>query len=259
MAQVHCAAYRNPGALPPGAVLVVGSGQSGCQIAEELLQSGRKVYLATGFAPLVPRRYRGQDAYVWADRKRLFEPYGGYAAFTRGAFASNPLLTGKDGGHSLDLHLFYRAGMVLLGHLRGFEGGRFIFAADLKENMARGEKARENFLAMADGYIARKGIDAPQEALEFPRDAYQSPDITSLDPVEAGIGAVVWAIGFDFDYSLVKLPVTDDFGFPVTTRGKTRFPGLYFLGMPWLYQQRSGLLLGVAQDAAYLAEQIIVS
>ena len=259
VAQVHCAAYRNPGALPPGAVLVVGSGQSGCQIAEELLQSGRKVYLATGFAPPVPRRYRGRDAYVWADLSGFLDRTADMLPSPAARFASNPLLTGKDGGHSLDLHLFYRAGMVLLGHLRGFEDRRFIFAADLKENLAKGEKARENFLGMVDGYIARNGIDAPHEALEFPRDAYQAPDILTLDPVEAGIGAVVWAGGFNFDYSMVKLPVTDDYGFPVTIRGKTRFPGLYFIGMPWLITQRSGLLLGVAEIAAYQAEQITAS
>lgn len=259
VAQVHVAAYRSPGGLPPGAVLVAGSGQSGCQIAEELLQAGRKVYLATGFAPPAPRRYRGRDIYEWADQSGFLNRTPDMLPSPAARFGSNPLLTGKDGGHSLDLHLFYRAGMVLLGHLRGFDDGCFTFAADLKENLAKGDKARENFIGLVDGYIARNGIDAPPEVLEIPRDAYQAPDILTLDPVKAGIGAVIWAGGFNFDFSLVRLPVTDDYGFPLTVRGKTRFPGLYFLGMPWLYKQRSGLLLGVAQDAAYLAEQIAPS
>jgi len=257
--QIHVAAYRNPGALPPGAVLVVGSGQSGCQIAEELLQAGRKVYLATGFAPLAPRRYRGRDIYAWADLSGFLDRTPDMLPSPAARFGSNPLLTGKDGGHSLDLHQFYRSGMVLLGHLRGFADGCFTFAADLKENLTKGDRTRESLIAMIDGYITRNGIDAPPETPEIPRDAYQAPEFLTLDPVEAGIETVIWAGGFNFDYSMVKLPVTDDYGFPLTARGKTRFPGLYFLGMPWLYKQRSGLLLGVAQDAAYLAEQIIVS
>jgi len=259
VAQLHCASYRSPGALPPGAVLVAGSGQSGCQIAEELLQAGRKVYLATGFAPAAPRSYRGRDIYEWADLSGFLDRTPDVLPSPAARFGSNPLLTGKDGGHSLDLHQFYRAGMVLLGHLRGFEGGCFFFGADLKENLAKGDKARENLIALVDGYIARNGLDAPPEALEIHRDAYQSPEILALDPGEAGIGTVIWAGGFNFDYSLVKLPVTDDFNFPLTSRGKTRFAGLYFLGMPWLYKQKSGLLLGVAQDAAHLAEQIAAS
>ena len=259
VAQVHCAAYRNPGVLPPGAVLVVGLGQSGCQIAEELQQAGRKVYLATGFAPPAPRRYRGRDIYEWADLSGFLNRTADMLPSPAARFGSNPLLTGKDGGHSLDLHQFYRDGMVLLGHLRGFMDGCFFFAADLKENLAKGDRARENLINLVDGYIARNGIDAPPEVLEIPRDAYQALDILTLDPVEAGIGAVVWAGGFNFDYSMVKLPVTDDYGFPVTNRGKTRFPGLYFIGMPWLITQRSGLLLGVAEIAAYQAEQITAS
>ena len=259
VAQVHCAAYRSPEALPPGGVLVAGSGQSGCQIAEELLQAGRKVYLATGFAPFAPRRYRGRDFYEWANLSGFLDRTPDVLPSPAARFGSNPLLTGKDGGHSLDLHQLYRDGMILLGRLQSITDGCFFFAADLKENLAKGEKARENMIALVDGYITRSGIDAPPEVLEFSRDAYQSPDILSLDPVEAGIGTVIWAGGFNFDYSLVKLPVTDNYGFPLTARGKTRFSGLYFLGMPWLYKQKSGLLLGVAQDAAYLAEQIAAS
>jgi putative flavoprotein involved in K+ transport len=256
VAQVNCAAYRNPEALPPGAVLVAGSGQSGCQIAEELLQAGRKVYLSTGFAPAAPRRYRGRDIYEWADQTGYLDRTPDVLPSPAARFGSNPLLTGKDGGHSLDLHQFFRDGMVLLGHLRGFEDGHFTFATDLRQNLAKCDRARENFIAIIDGFITRNRIDAPPETLEVSHDAYQAPDILALDPVKAGIGTVIWAIGFNFDYSLVKLPVTDDYGFPLTARGKTRFPGLYFLGMPWLYKQKSGLLLGVAQDAAYLAEQI---
>ena len=257
--QIHCAAYRNPESLPPGAVLVAGSGQSGCQIAEELLQAGRKVYLATGFAPPAPRRYRGRDIIEWADQSGFLDRTPDMLPSPAARFGSNPLLTGKDGGHSLDLHEFYRNGMVLLGHLRGFADGCFTFVSDLKDTLAKGDKACQNLITLVDNYIDRNGIDAPPEALEASRDAYQALDILTLDPVEAGIGTVIWSIGFAFDYSLVKLPVTDDYGFPLTVRGKTRFDGLYFLGMPWLYKQRSGLLLGVVQDAAYLAEQIVTS
>lgn len=256
VAQLHSSQYRNPQSIPPGAVLVVGAGQSGGQIAEELLESGRQVYLSAGFAPMVPRRYRGRDAYEWAEATGFLSRTPDKLPSMEMRFSSNPLLSGKNGGHSLNLHQFFHDGMILLGRLVGFEENKFSFAADLHQNLARSDKAGADFCAMVDRYILQAGLDAPEENIVPRRDGYQAPLIESLDIHKSGVSAVVWANGYSFDYSLVHLPVTDRAGFPVTQRGQTRFPGLFFLGMSWLHTQKSGLLLGVGEDAAYLAERL---
>jgi putative flavoprotein involved in K+ transport len=254
--QIDSGEYRNPQALPPGAVLVVGSGQSGCQIAEELNQAGRKVYLSTGATGRVPRRYRGQDIVHWLTLTGFFDRTPDKLPSPRARFAGNPQVTGKGGGHNLNLHQFYRDGMILLGRIQGREDGRLLFAADLRQNLAKSDKIAADIIRMVDGYITQTGIDAPVEEIMELADGYNAPEVPALDLRQAGIGTIIWAIGQTFDYSMVKLPVVDDFGFPVTSRGVTRFPGLYFLGMPWLYKQKSGLLCGVGEDAAYLADHI---
>ncbi len=254
--QMHCSQYRNPQALPDGGVLVIGSAQSGSQIAEDLNKSGRKVFLATGSAPRVPRRYRGRDIYEWANLIGFLDRTPAQLPTPAARFAPNPQAVGCSDYHDIDLHLFFRAGMHLLGHLRGIAEGKLIFALDLKENLAKCDQAGDRLMRMIDQYIEANHLDAPPHSAGFASDAYQSPDIETLDLRQVGISALIWANGFSHDFSLVKLPVTDDFGFPVTQRGGTRFPGLYFLGMPWLFRQKSGLLLGVGEDAAYLAERI---
>ena len=255
--QIESGAYRNPQALPPGAVLVAGSGQSGSQIAEEIHQAGRKVYLSTGSAGRVPRRYRGKDSFYWLTRSGFVDRVPQNLPSPRARFAGNPQCSGKDGGHDLNLHQFCRDGITLLGHVQGYEAGRLLFAADLQANLAKSDKIAADLMKMIDGYIAENGIDAPVEAAAALADGYSAPEVPALDLREAGIGTIIWAAGYTFDYSLVKLPVVDDFGFPVTSRGVTQFPGLYFLGMPWLYKMKSGLLYGVGEDAAYLADQIV--
>jgi putative flavoprotein involved in K+ transport len=255
--QLESGQYRSPQALPPGAVLVVGSAQSGCQIAEELNLAGRKVYLSTGSAGRFPRRYRGKDGMYWAKQIGFFDRTPDNLPSPRARFAGNPHLSGKDGGHAINLHQFCRDGIQLLGHFRGFESGKLTAAPDLKDNLTRADQVEANFFRMFDEYIAREAIDAPKEELNQLIDGFGSPEILSLDLGKENIGVIIWACGFSFDFSFVRFPVFDEFGYPVTTRGKTRFPGLYFLGLPWLYKFKSGLLMGVGEDAAYLADQII--
>lgn len=254
--QLHCGAYRNPQALPPGAVLVVGSAQSGSQITEDLFNAGRKVYLSTGSSPRVPRTYRGRDIFAWADQIGFFNHTPDQLPSPGMRFAANPLAVGSADHHDISLHLFHRRGVALLGHLRGFEDGKFLFAADLRENLAKSDQSGDRLLGMIDQFIAAKGIVAPPNTTSLPDDAYRAPDIDHLDLQAAGISTVIWANGFAFDFSMVRLPVTDNSGFPLTDRGVTKYPGLYFLGLPWLYRRKSGLLLGVGEDAAYLAEKI---
>ncbi len=257
--QLHSSHYRNPSALPPGAVLVVGSADSGCQIAEELNESGRQVYLCVGRAVRRPRRYRGKDSLVWAVTLGRLEQTADQLPVPSARFAPNSQLSGKDGGHTLNLHQFARNGVVLLGRLVGVDGHRIALAPDLQENLANADQASEDFKQGVDEFVRRTGMDVPEPEPdpvdEVRSDAGRHAPAT-LDLQAAGITTVIWATGYGFDYSCVHLPVFDEYGFPVQQRGVTRFPGLYFLGMNFLYNRKSGILLGVGEDAAHIAAAI---
>ena len=254
--QIHSGQYHNPGQLPDGAVLVVGSAQSGTQIAEELHQSGRTVYLCVGSAPRLPRRYRGRDIFAWLADTGFTEATVDKLPSPRAKFAGNPHLSGRDGGRTINLHLFARAGVKLLGRLIGAADGKILLAPDLKESLARSDKAEADITAMIDQFIEKNGISAPPESLPQHRDGYAGEEITELDLKSAGINTILWAIGYDFDYSLIKLPVTDEDGYPIQQRGVTAYPGLYFVGLSWLHKRKSPLLMGVGEDADYIASHI---
>jgi putative flavoprotein involved in K+ transport len=254
--QMHSMHYRNPSTLPQGAVLVVGTGQSGAQIAQELYQSGRKVYLSIGSAGRVPRRYRGRDINDWFSRMGMFDTKVEELKSPRDKFHPHPQISGKNGGQSLNLHKFARDGVVLLGHVRDARDGHLVLAPDLKETLAKVDQFEIDALRKVDDYIARMGLHASLETIPTLRDGYEQELITELDPRASGISTVVWATGYAFDFSLVKLPVVDADGYPIQMRGVTKYEGLYFLGLPWLHSRRSGILFGVGDDAAYLAAHI---
>ena len=246
--QLHSGSYRSPGQLPDGAVLVVGAAQSGMQIAEELYQNGRKVYLSTGFAPRVPRRYRGRDIVTWLVDTGFFDQAVDKLPSPKARFAANPQATGRDGGHDLNLHQFVRDGVALFGHVADARDGKVIFKPDLKESLVKTDKAEKDIITMIDKYIEANGINAPQENRVDMQDGYSVDEITELDLKAANINTVIWAMGYTFDYSLVKLPVTDEDGFPIQQHGVTQYPGLYFVGMNWLSKRKSAILLGVKED-----------
>ncbi|HEX8891768.1 MAG TPA: NAD(P)/FAD-dependent oxidoreductase [Terriglobales bacterium] len=254
--QMHSMDYKNPSSLPDGAVLVVGTGQSGAQIAEELYQSGRKVYLSIGSAGRVPRRYRGKDISDWLTRIGTFDTRVEELKSPQAKFEPHPQISGKNGGESLNLHQFARDGVVLLGHVRDARDGQIILAPDLKETLAKVDKFESDTLKRVDDYITRAGLCARPEEVPRLRDGYEHDQITELDLNATGVSTVIWATGYTFDFTLVKLPVVDSDGYPIQKRGVTKYPGLYFLGLPWLYNRRSGILFGVGDDAAYLAADI---
>ena len=253
--QIHSSEYSNPEALPAGAVLVVGSAQSGCQIAEELYMAGKKVYLSVGKAGRFPRRYRGKDITRWLEEAfpertvdQLPSPKAKYAGSVHG--------TGKDGGHTINLHQFSRDGVVLLGHIQSVEKERIIFAPDLKENLANADQLETEIVKGIDNYIEKSGLDVPEETLPKLMDGYEAEEIPELNLKSAGITSVIWATGFKFDFSLVKLPIFDEDGYPVQKRGVTEYPGLYFVGLPFLHTSQSGLIAGVGDDAAHVVSAI---
>ena len=254
--QLHSGQYRNPQMLPSEAVLVAGSAQSGCQIAEELYQSGRQVYLCVGSAGRVPRRYRGKDIYEWLSLNGFLERTVDKLPSPKAKYAGNPHISSKGGGHTLNLHQFAQDGVVLLGRLEGVQDGKIMLAPDLMENLAKTDKFESEVVKLVDGYIKQNGLAAPEEDLPQLRAGYESKVIRELEIKPTGISAVIWAMGYTFDFSLVKLAVVDNDGYPIQQRGVTRYPGLYFLGLPWLHTQQSGLLLGVGEDAAYIATKI---
>jgi putative flavoprotein involved in K+ transport len=254
--QLHSSHYRNPRALPPGAVLVVGSADSGCQIVEDLHESGRRVYLCVGRAIRRPRRYRGKDSLFWAVALERVEQTADQLPSPSARFAPNSQLTGKNGGHTLNLHLFARNGVVLLGRLVRVEGERIALAPDLQENLTNADRASEDFKKGVDEFVRRTDMDVPEpepDPIDEVRSDAGRHAPAALDLKAAGITTVIWATGYGFDYRRVHLPVCDAYGFPVQQRGVTRFPGLYFLGMHFLYNRKSGILLGVGEDAAHIA------
>jgi putative flavoprotein involved in K+ transport len=253
--RLHSDSYRNPDQLLPGAVLVVGSAQSGAQIAEELYESGRKVFLATGRAGRTPRRYRGKDANWWFARMGQYERKVSELPSSRAKFAGKPHISGTKGGHTINLHQFARDGVTLLGRLEGVENGIVKLGSDLRDNLAVADRAEAEFTKAVDAYVAAAGMLAPEETLPVLRDGFDQKILTELDLMASAITNVIWATGYSFDFSLVKLPVTDHDGFPVQTRGVSTYPGLFFVGLPWLHTAKSGLIYGLAEDARYIADR----
>jgi putative flavoprotein involved in K+ transport len=254
--QIHSDEYRNPQSLPDGAVLVVGSGQSGAQIAEELYRCGKKVYLSVSRAARVPRRYRGKDANWWHERMGDYERTVDQLPSPGARFASKPIISGKDGGHTLNLHQFAHDGVTLLGKIQGVRDHSILLAQDLKENLARADQFETDFVKKIDEFVLKTGMRAPEEALRALKDGYEQHEIAKLDLKDASVSTIIWATGYSFDFSLVKLPIFDSDGYPIQKRGITEHPGLYFMGLPWLHNAKSGLLFGLAQDASHIAATI---
>jgi len=256
--QIHSSEYRNPDQPPPGAVLVVGSGQSGCQIAEDLHLAGRKVHLAVGSAPRCPRVYRGRDAVEWLDELGQYDlPVERHPKKEGVRRQANHYLTGRDGGRDIDLRRFALEGMRLHGRLVSGEGGRMAFGADLARNLDGADAVYNGICDLIDRHIAETGVSAPEGGRYAPvwRPA-EGEGAGAIDLAAAGISSVVWATGFAADWSFVDLPFLDASGYPTHRRGVTSVDGLYVVGLPWLHTWGSGRFVGVGADAAYLAEAI---
>jgi putative flavoprotein involved in K+ transport len=260
---LHSAAYRRETDLPPGAVLVVGSGQTGVQLVEELRAAGRAVYLGVGATGRVPRRYRGRDIFFWLSQlgergDALGTPLPNVATLPdpRRRLAGNPHLSGHDGGHDTDLRQIAQSGTTLLGRLMAFDGERVHLAADLGANLAFADGFfEERFRKLIDAFIEASGMDCPA-AEPTATIAFEPPVIEELDLASAGISTVLWATGYQQDFGWIEPPITDEMGFARQVRGVTEIPGLYLIGSLWQHDQRSATLFGVGRDARILAERM---
>ena len=255
LVQMHSAVYRNPGQLPEGAVMVVGAGSSGSQIAEELARAGRKVYLSVGPHDRPPRAYRGRD-FVW-----WLGALGQWDARARepGTEHITIAVSGARGGHTVDFRNLATQGVVLLGRANAFDNGLMQFNADLARNIAVGDANYLSVLDKADEYVAQNGLDLPHE----PQARVFGPDpdclttpILNLNLATAGVTSIIWATGYALDFGWLQVDGFDDKGRPQHDRGVADLPGLYFLGLPWLSRRASPFIWGVWHDADYLAGHI---
>ncbi|MFF0455001.1 MSMEG_0569 family flavin-dependent oxidoreductase [Nocardia africana] len=254
--QLHSAEYRSAADLPDGAVLVVGTGQSGAQIAEDLHLAGRDVHLAVGSAPRVARFYRGRDCVAWLQDMGHYDiPIGDQPGGLGKRENTNHYVTGRDGGRDIDLRRFALEGMRLYGRMTDISGGAARFEPSLESSLDAADAVAESIKDSIDAYIAREGIDAPTEPRYRPvwRPRHE---VTEIDLATSGITSVVWSVGFRTDYRWLRVGVFDGEGHPCHNRGVTSTEGLYFLGLPWLHTWGSGRFAAIARDAEYLADRI---
>lgn len=255
--QIHSEQYRNAEQLPDGAVLVVGTGQSGAQIAEDLHLAGRRVHLAVGSAPRVARAYRGRDCMTWLAEMGLYDrPAAQYPGGKAAIEKTNHYVTGRDGGRDVDLRQFATEGMKLYGALADGAGSVLRFAPNLTAALDHADAVYNSICADIDRHIDEHGIDAP------PPTRYQPvwvPDAEpdTLDLVAEKVSSIVWAIGYRPDYRWIEASAFDGGGRPMQTRGVTNVPGLSFIGLPWMHTWGSGRFLGIDQDAQHIAATII--
>jgi len=252
--QIHSNAYRNPDQLPTGAVLVVGGGSSGVQIAEELARAGRPVYLSMGAHGRPARSYRGRDCVWWLGVLNKWD-----AEATAESRHTTIAISGAGGGHTVDFRRLPDVGVTLVGTTTSFADGVLHFASDLADNLARGDADYLALLDEADAFVLEHGLDLPEEPAAHVITADPqcvSEPVLALNLGDAGISSIVWATGFGVDFSWLKLRAVDDSGRPVHHRGVSAEPGIYFLGLPWQTRRASSFIWGVWYDAKYIADHI---
>lgn len=255
--QMHSTGYRNPAQLPEGAVLVVGAGSSGAQIADELNRAGKKVYLSVGPHDRPPRSYRGRDFVWWLGVLGKWNA----AAPAPGTEHVTIAVSGARGGQTVDFRRLASEGLVLVGRTESYSQGKMKFGSDLVRNVNQGDANYLSVLDEADAYIDAQGLDLPQEPEA--RKRWPDPDcmthpLTELDLAKAGVSAIIWATGFAVDYGWLKIDAFDANGRPLHHRGVSPEPGVYFLGLPWQSRRGSSFIWGVWHDAKYIADQIAI-
>ncbi len=253
--QLFATDYQRPSDIPSGEVVVVGTGQSGCQFAEELHLAGRQVHLCLGKAPRSPRQYRGKDAVTWLEEMGYYKISIDEHPNPDKARNTNHYLTGRDGGHEIDLRKFAVEGMKLYGYLKGIDKEGFTIEPDSSSKLDAADESYLGICRRIDEYITVQGLDAPAEESYQPCWKPQD-EPTRLNFKENRISSILWCIGFKPNFSFIKLEIFDSRGYPLHKRGVTPSHGLYFVGLPWQHTWGSGRLLSVAEDAQFVVEHL---
>lgn len=253
--QIDATRYRSPSALPPGGVLVVGSGASGVQIADELVRAGRHVYLSVSRHRRAPRRFRGKDVYWWLDKLGRFEQT--VETLPAGRWPPSTVITGVDGGYDVDLRELVGAGLEVIGRVIGAADRTVTIRPDANQILDDADAAYAGFVSAARAWAEAEGeSDLAQEEGPVPSPGRRVEEATSLDLTSADVRTIIWATGYAYDYGWLACPVLDADGRPVQQRGVSSRPGLYFLGLHWMHTFKSGLLTGVGSDAAYILDHM---
>jgi len=253
---LHTSEYKRPSQLPPGAVLVIGSGQSGCQIAEELLAADREVYLSVSKCPWVPRRYRGHDFMHWSIETGRADVTVDALRSPAARLECNPPVSGNDGGHDCHPLWLARRGAALLGRVEAIDGSKIRLGSGLEESIASGEAFVAQFKRAVDELVNAKKLDVPDPEPEEKREREPLPSIDTLDLRDAGVTSVIRANGFRPDHSWIEGLERDEQEWPLHRRGITALPGLYFVGLHFLHTRKSSLFLGVGEDAEHVVEHL---
>lgn len=254
--QIHSADYHNPAQLPEGGVLVVGAGSSGVQIADELQRAGKQVYLSVGAHDRPPRAYRGRDFCWWLGVLGEWDA----EVMRPGREHVTIAVSGARGGQTVDFRRLAHQGITLVGLTKSFDDGVVTFEADLAENIARGDENYLTLLNAADAYVARNGLDLPEDpdARIIPADPEcMTHPLGELDLVKAGVTSIIWATGYAVDFNWLDVDTFDEKGKPRHQRGVSKEPGIYFLGLPWLSRRGSAFIWGVWHDARHIADHIV--
>ena len=252
--QVLAEDYGSPAKLPPGNVLIVGSGQTGCQLAEELHEAGRKVFLACGRCPWIPRRLDGHDLVWWLIESGFMDRTSDKLPSPGARLIGNPQASGHGGGHDLHFRTLHELGVELLGRFAGADGSAIHFADDLATSVDFGDARWAEIRGFIDALCAKTGMRQPEYEIPPPM---RIKTRASLDVARDGIGSVIWTSGYRPEYGWVRFPVFDGMGFPIQVDGRTNVPGLYFVGVHFLRKLKSAILYGVGEDAQVVAEYIV--
>jgi putative flavoprotein involved in K+ transport len=255
------AAYRRPTQLPPGAVLIVGSAQSGGQIAEDLREAGREVYLATGTVGRAPRRMRGRDTLAWLAESGWMTQRLADLPDPAAARLAQPLISGVGAlGHTISLQALARDGVTLLGHFESASGTRLRFSDDLPQHVRFGDEAAARMRRHVDDYIQRSGLEAPpseHDPADEAADPVRFTGPTALDLADRGVRSVIFSTGFRADFSWLRLPVLAADGSVAHDEGRAPVEGVWFVGLLWMRMRRSGIILGAMEDSAHIAAQVV--
>ena len=256
--QLHSSEYKNTKSVREGNVLVVGSGQSGMQIAEELYKTGKKVFLAIGNTKRIPRSYRGKDLTNWLIKLKMYDKTVDEMDDLSERLVGNAHVSGANGGHTLNLHKYAKDGVILLAKINRTNDFKIYFDKNLHQLLTNADSLEKTVVPAIDKIIEKNNLDAPEEELEFLDDGFNQEIVEELDLKESNINTIIWATGYARDYSFIKTDkkIIDEMGFPIQKRGVSEENGLFFIGTVWLYKLASSLLYGVGEDAEHLVKQL---